>query len=103
MDGKTQPNKYIEHTVIKPLKKGGKPVKKIVVEERLASQNITCLACDSKLAVKQNPANRHYRDIENVTLFKGLMNKDIINRMMDKHNLGAKVIYDKINFSMNKH
>ena len=26
------------------------------------------------------------------------MNKDIINRMMDKHGLGAKVIYDKINF-----
>ena len=50
------------------------------------------------LAVKQNPANRHYRDLENVTLFKDLMNKDIINRMMDKHNLGAKVIYDKINF-----
>lgn len=98
LDGKTQPNKYIEHTVIKPLKKGGKPVKQIVVEERLASQNITCLACGSKVAVKQDPANRHYRDLDNVTIFKDLMNKDIINRMMDKHNLGAKVIYDKINF-----
>lgn len=98
LDGKTQPNKYIEHTVIKPLNKGGKPVKQIVVEERRASQNITCLACGSKVVVKQHPANRHYRDLENVTLFKDLMNKDIINRMMDKHNLGAKVIYDKINF-----
>jgi hypothetical protein len=48
-----QPNKYIEHTVIKPLKKGAKPVKKIVVEGRLASLNITCLACDSKLAVNK--------------------------------------------------
>lgn len=47
---------------------------------------------------KATPANRYYRDLENVTLFKDLMNKDIINRMMDKHNLGATVIYDKINF-----
>lgn len=92
LDGKTQPNKHIEHTVIKPIKKGGKPVKQIVVEERLASPNITSLACNSEIAVKQNPANRHYRDLENVTLFKDLLNKDIINRMMDKHKIGAKVI-----------
>jgi hypothetical protein len=59
---------------------------------------LTCRECDTKFAVKVNPANRHYRELDNVKLFKDLMNKDIINRMMDKHGLGAKVIYDKINF-----
>lgn len=98
LDGKTQPDRVVEHIIKEPLKKGGKPVTQVVKEERLGSQLITCKECDSKFAIKVNPANRHYRDLINVTIFKDLMNKDIINRMMDKHGLGAKVIYDKINF-----
>jgi DNA polymerase III epsilon subunit len=98
LDGKTQPDRVVEHVIKKPLKKGGKPVTQVVNEERLGSQLLTCRECDTKFAVKVNPANRHYRELDNVKLFKDLMNKDIINRMMDKHGLGAKVIYDKINF-----
>ena len=98
LDGKTQPDRIIEHVVKKPLEKGGKPVIQIVEEVHLGSQLITCKACDSKFAVKINPAKRHYRELDNVKILKDLMNKDIINRMMDKHEISAKVIYDKIDF-----
>ncbi|OJF69197.1 hypothetical protein BK026_10535 [Alteromonas sp. V450] len=98
LDGKAQPDRIIERVVKKPTRKGGKPVTQIIKEEKLGSQLLTCHACNSKLTVKLNPANRHYRDADNVKIFKELMNKDILNRMMEKHELGAKVIYDKINF-----
>tara|TARA_B110000211_G_scaffold216736_1_gene259991 strand:+ start:290 stop:2812 length:2523 start_codon:yes stop_codon:yes gene_type:complete len=98
LDGKTQPDRIIEHVVQRPLKKGGKPVDQIIKEVRLASPQIKCQSCNTKFAVKINPANRHYRNLDNVNIFKDLMNKGILNRMIEKHELGAKVIYDKINF-----
>jgi len=33
LDGKTQPDRVVEHTIKKPLKKGGKPVTQVVREK----------------------------------------------------------------------
>ncbi|MEH6444869.1 MAG: hypothetical protein V7784_13320 [Oceanospirillaceae bacterium] len=76
----------------------GNPVSQIQFVEMRPSKRYKCKACGTKFSVKLDPQQKHYRRDINEPFFLAIVNKGVLNRILDKYKTNPKTVYDKINF-----
>lgn len=67
-------------------------------QEHLSSQRIQCNACKNQFNVPLNPQMGQKRIDVNEVLFKGLVNKGILNRLSEQLDISMSLIYQKLEF-----
>jgi len=97
LDGKTRKSTTWAHVDKKPGKRG-KPSKDVRFEEKAAAQRVKCKSCNTRFSIKIDPQQRHYIREQNEPIFLSLVNKGIINRVIEQFQINPKTLYDKINF-----
>lgn len=76
----------------------GMPSKQTRFVEMTPSQRVRCKTCNTRFSIKMDPQQRHYLREKNEAIFLSLVNKGIINRVIEQFELSPKTVYDKINF-----
>jgi len=97
LDGKTRKSSTWAHVYKKPGNRG-KPSKEVRFEEKSAAQRVRCKSCDTRFSIKMDPQQRQYLREQNEAIFLSLVNKGIVNRVIEQFQINPKTLYGKINF-----
>jgi len=97
LDGKTRKSSTWVYVDKKPGKRG-KPANELRFEEKSPSQRVLCKRCNTRFSIKMDSQQRHYLREHNEPIFLNLVNKGIVNRVIEQFQINPKTLYDKINF-----
>lgn len=98
MDGhNSQPKNWAE-TYKKSVIPKGNPTTQVELTTKIPSLRYQCKTCKTKFSVKQDPQQKHYLRHVNEPMFLALVNKNVINRILEKFSRNPKTVYDKLDF-----